>query len=320
MFRFKPQYVLYKSIIDIGSYPKVDRGGKSAKIFIFFLLLFCRLHAVQLSVCGIFQNEAEFLDEWIYFHELQGIRHFYLYNNLSTDHYEEVLKKHKNVTLIEWNIESNNISEWNAIQLAAFNHCLATYGDRSDWIAFIDTDEFLFCPDGKKVSLFLQDYSSYGGVAVNWVMFGTTIPNIPEHYTMIELLTKRAPLDCSSHQVIKSIVNTSRNPSYNYDPHLPQSSGTIVNSDFNPVYNPISNTLCIDKIRIHHYWTRTEEFMLNNKIPRQAKWGNPNVEAILSGNQAISQEYDKTILQFVPRLLRKMGFAPSRNERQNQVF
>src|SRR6187431_1294722 len=43
-------------------------------------------------LCGIFKNEAKFLDEWIQFHLVVGIDHFYLYNNNSDDNYYEILK------------------------------------------------------------------------------------------------------------------------------------------------------------------------------------------------------------------------------------
>ena len=44
------------------------------------------------AICLIFKDEAPFLQEWIEYHHLIGIEHFYLYNNNSTDNYEEVLK------------------------------------------------------------------------------------------------------------------------------------------------------------------------------------------------------------------------------------
>ena len=45
----------------------------------------------RISICGIFKNEAPFLKEWIEFHEMIGIEHFYLYNNNSDDNFEEIL-------------------------------------------------------------------------------------------------------------------------------------------------------------------------------------------------------------------------------------
>ena len=45
-----------------------------------------RIHTVQekkhkVSICAIFKDEEEFLKEWLEFHLLVGIEHFYMYNN-----------------------------------------------------------------------------------------------------------------------------------------------------------------------------------------------------------------------------------------------
>ena len=59
----------------------------------------------RLSLCLIFKNEAPFLKEWIDYHTIVGVDHFYLYNNNSDDNYKEVLEPYIRqgiVTLIEW--------------------------------------------------------------------------------------------------------------------------------------------------------------------------------------------------------------------------
>src|SRR5207248_10986601 len=45
-----------------------------------------------LAICAIFKNEAPYLREWIEFHRLVGVSHFYLYRNGSTDDWEPVLR------------------------------------------------------------------------------------------------------------------------------------------------------------------------------------------------------------------------------------
>ena len=35
----------------------------------------------DLSVCAIFKDEASYLKEWIEYHKLVGVQHFYLYEN-----------------------------------------------------------------------------------------------------------------------------------------------------------------------------------------------------------------------------------------------
>ena len=44
-----------------------------------------------LSVCAIYKNEARYLAEWLEFHLLAGVEHFFLYDNNSTDDHREVL-------------------------------------------------------------------------------------------------------------------------------------------------------------------------------------------------------------------------------------
>ena len=43
------------------------------------------------AVCAIFKNESVFLKEWLEYHLLIGVEHFYLYNNFSEDNYQTSL-------------------------------------------------------------------------------------------------------------------------------------------------------------------------------------------------------------------------------------
>ncbi|MBR7025230.1 MAG: glycosyltransferase family 2 protein, partial [Selenomonadaceae bacterium] len=49
------------------------------------------LFLYDLAVVAIFKNEGHYLKEWLDYHLFAGVEHFYLYNNNSTDNYEEVL-------------------------------------------------------------------------------------------------------------------------------------------------------------------------------------------------------------------------------------
>ena len=73
----------------------------------------------QVSICAIFKNEAKYLKEWIEFHRIIGVEHFYLYNNNSDDNYLDVLKTYVEqgiVDLIEWPFAQGQIS--------AYRHCV----------------------------------------------------------------------------------------------------------------------------------------------------------------------------------------------------
>src|ERR1700722_724245 len=57
------------------------------------------------SICAIFKNEAPCLKEWIEYHRLFGVDHFYLYNIGSNDSFQDILRPYVEegiVTLTNW--------------------------------------------------------------------------------------------------------------------------------------------------------------------------------------------------------------------------
>ena len=46
-----------------------------------------------LSVLAVFRNESHIMKEWICHYIMEGVDHFYLLNNFSTDNYTTVLKE-----------------------------------------------------------------------------------------------------------------------------------------------------------------------------------------------------------------------------------
>ena len=210
----------------------------------------------ELAICAIFREEAPFLDEWISFHVGVGITHFYLYSNCSTDHFRHVLAPWvdgKYVTLTDWPRPVG--------QLAAYKHCLARARGESQWLAFIDIDEFLFSPQVTDIAYILKGYTDLPGVEVWQLFFGSnghrTRPAVP----VTEAYTMRAPKSRTS-------VKTIANPRliYRADVHQHKywfgealdTSRQRVAKDRQPV---------LDILRINHYWSRSLED-LQTKIAR----------------------------------------------------
>lgn len=93
----------------------------------------------QVSLCLIFKNEAPFLKEWLDYHLTVGVNHFYLYNNNSDDNYKEIVKPYVEkgiVTLIEWPYDHS--------QFKAYKHCYDNFRSETNWLSFLDADEFLY--------------------------------------------------------------------------------------------------------------------------------------------------------------------------------
>lgn len=127
-----------------------------------------KIYKHSICICAIFKNEAQYLDEWINYHHLIGIDHFYLYNNNSEDNYKEILSPYINqglVDLVEWPQPHS--------QMVAYQDCYNKHKTDTQWLSFIDIDEFI-CPiSTDSIKDWLQSYKRYPGVAVYWKQFGS---------------------------------------------------------------------------------------------------------------------------------------------------
>lgn len=121
------------------------------------------------SLCLIFKDETPFLQEWIDYHCSIGVDHFYLYNNNSSDNYLELLKPYIDkglVTLIEWHEERS--------QNKCYEHCLNTFSEETNWIGYIDADEFVVPKYKENINDWLKDWDRFPAVRIDWLQFGTS--------------------------------------------------------------------------------------------------------------------------------------------------
>lgn len=177
----KPKVYDIKSITKIVLYPL-------ASLFFKILFLFhskdSRKCTYGLSICSIFKNEAQYLREWIEYHLIVGVEHFYLYNNNSEDDFITVLKPYIDrgiVTLTDW-------PEYPG-QVKAYRHWYDNYRNDSNWVAFIDLDEFICPRRDNNILNYLRKYK-YPVVVGYWRFFGTSgIIDINPEQPLVEQLT-----------------------------------------------------------------------------------------------------------------------------------
>lgn len=268
----------------------------------------------DLAVCLIFQNEGPYLKEWLEFHKLQGVRHFYLYNNNSCDEFDKVLKPYiaaGQVTLIEWPYTYNfgGHQEWIKIQARAYTDCIQKFGAEWEWIAFIDADEFLFCPSGQPLYAFIKGYAQYPGVLVPWLEFGTSyVWEIPKDKLTIETLTRCIDVwDCWGYH--KSIVQPDRVKEA-YDAHMFTflNNELAVNAARRPIKNMWYKPIDLESIRINHYWTRDEKYFNEKKIAGRVKRrSNKIIERMKKEAALCNKCEDFAIMPFVLPLRDAMG-------------
>lgn len=123
----------------------------------------------KVAICAIFKNEAAYLKEWIEFHKIVGVEHFYLYNNFSDDNYEKILQPYidnKEITLVEWPYPQG--------QMAAYYDCIEKYKNETQWLGFIDIDEFVIPKKVNTIYDFLKHFSHRPAVLMYWKIYGSS--------------------------------------------------------------------------------------------------------------------------------------------------
>ena len=140
----------------------------------FFKLLFLKKRSFppkkyHISICGCFKNEARFLKEWIEYHKIVGVEHFYLYNNNSDDNYKEILHEYVTKGIV-------TLEEFPEIpaQPGVYKHFYENYRHDTDWVSFLDMDEFFVPLKHDNLKEWLAAHDKYPVLLVYWKMFGTS--------------------------------------------------------------------------------------------------------------------------------------------------
>ncbi len=207
--------------------------GRLMKLKVFFIILCANLWATEithtsqitpltettkkkyeLSIAAMFQNEARHFKEWIEFHRIVGVDHFYLYNNHSTDNWQEVLDpyiKKGIVEVIDWSTpETKNSSYYAhcATQIIIFRDVLKRAENVTEWLALMDSDEFIF-PMKECATIpecLNKFFADADGIYVNWRHFGTNNVTLGPNDSMIANLTACSNENHSENKIGKSIV------------------------------------------------------------------------------------------------------------------
>jgi hypothetical protein len=79
--------------------------------------------------------------------------------------------------------------------------------------------------------------------------------------------------------------------------------GYTVNTDYKKCQEALSPSVCIDKIRLNHYWPRDEEYLFTVKYEHIHKYSpETTMEDLQRMVEPYNAEYDYTIGRFVNKL------------------
>ena len=116
----------------------------------------------DVSILAILKDEAPNMEEWLCHHMAIGVDHFFLYDNGSTDQLHEVLKPYA-----DHGIVTTVYFPMRGLQRDANNHVVRFFGDTTEWIAYVDIDEFLVPQNDESISDVMARYPDAEQVLVS---------------------------------------------------------------------------------------------------------------------------------------------------------
>jgi hypothetical protein len=264
-----------------------------------------------LSICSMFKNEADWMIEWIEYHRVIGVQHFFLYNNESTDQGLELLKPYVAQGIVEVIPWENTPDHWDprgpgqnldCYQIKAFNDCISKTRGTTQWLAILDMDEYIVPVHGKESLVQLLNdpaASSTGSFRLGWRIFGTSRTwEIPPGRLLIECLTMRAQDSHVWHGWTKSI-------------HRPEAVEAAYVHEAMLRDGYVTKTLPGTDFRIHHYWMRDEKDFCKKRLGldfkerpdfQQLRAAHPHTAHLIDFTSHFNAVTDLSIFQYVPEV------------------
>jgi hypothetical protein len=122
-----------------------------------------------LCLVSVFKNESHILEEWIEHYIKQGVDHFFLTDNGSTDNYMTILDKYITSGTVSLNINPERYNHTGHLNYYLDN--IKNY----DWTIVCDLDEFIYArKDFSKISDYLRNLNeNVNQIHIPWKLFGS---------------------------------------------------------------------------------------------------------------------------------------------------
>ena len=168
------------------------------------------------AVCVYVRNEQDDILEWIIYNTVIGFDTVIVMDNLSDDNTVAQARRaqaHFDVRIESWPDTSAHA------QRKCYDHVLQTYGPEFEWIAFIDSDEFIVPVQHGSVPAFLASLPPHAAIGLNWAIYGSSGHEATPGALVIDSFRHRAEASFLPNRHIKSFVQPALTASCAH-PHL----------------------------------------------------------------------------------------------------
>lgn len=255
------------------------------------------LFLYDLAIVSIMKNEEPYVKEWIDYHLLAGVDHFYIYDNDSTPEFKKILQPYIDANIVTYTPYPGKCrqmeSHFNAFQRFRF-HCR--------YIAVIDGDEFIF-PKNKStivesVDDILSKKPNASGLGVNIFNFGSNGEEKADYTRgVLERFTARPEKPWNA---VSTIANP-RRVKYFPTPHAPCYYETChaVNENGGVVQGYSNDSPTAEKIAMYHYSIKSyEEFEKKVQRGNADHFHSNYAISKFNSNANCNDVYDNSILNY----------------------
>ena len=130
------------------------------------------LFLYDLAVVAIMKDEEPYVKEWLDYHLLAGVDHFYIYDNDSTPEFKKILQPYIDANIVTYTFYPGKVR-----QMEAYLDAVKRFKFQSRYISWIDGDEFIFPKSKPTINEVVDDILPHnpnvGGLGVNIFNFGS---------------------------------------------------------------------------------------------------------------------------------------------------
>ncbi len=210
------------------------------------------------TLCAIMKNEEPYIVEWVAYHRLLGFDRIVIYENDSSDGTPQLLEALAREKVIDEFVAwpSTNSSP----QLTAYADGAAKC--KSDWIMFLDADEFLNIHSHPGVSEYIADFPQDAvAVGVNWRVFGSSGQTTFKEGLVVERFQQASLASDKANYHIKSLVRPGNIVSMHiHEPEM--KDGTFYTGSGNryvAARQGISKIVDWSHAQVNHYFTKSRQ-------------------------------------------------------------
>jgi hypothetical protein len=272
---------------------------------------------LSVALCAIVKDEADYIEEWLAFHILQGVSRVVIFDNHSSDdtcRRAKTFAKHIDVEIVSW---PDSKDGFDLTQRLAYFEGACRLAGVVDFAAFVDVDEFVFASDYRPLGQVLAGFpEEVGAIAINQRVFGSSGLRSSDGGLVTSRFTMAAATDHPEAHWFKTIARPQRIVGFDTVHSVVLTWSAYVLADGTPLpprnkHQGYSSLVPEGALRLHHYILKSrEEFELKRK-----KWVGQDLSArytdeyFAQRDRSTNAAVDDRLKALAPRILEIIASA-----------